>query len=202
MNIKAIFFDFGGVIQRTEYQSPRQKLAEKFHMDYEDIDKLVFGGGANSTAAKASIGEIKVEDHWQSIAKKLNLSKDDISKFEAEFFAGDVIDYEFVQFIRSLKPTYKIGLISNAWSDMRIYLKKQKLDDAFDSLTISAEIKIAKPDARIYQIALDSLQVTAQESIFVDDVPANIEACEKLGMKGILFRDVNEVMNEIKKLLK
>lgn len=33
MTIKAIFFDFGGVIQRTEYQSPRQKLAEKFGME-------------------------------------------------------------------------------------------------------------------------------------------------------------------------
>jgi putative hydrolase of the HAD superfamily len=202
MTIKAIFFDFGGVIQRTEYQSPRQKLAEKFQMEYEDIDKLVFGGGPNGTSARASIGEIKAQEHWQAIAKRLKLGKDEIAKFESEFFAGDVIDHEFMQFIRSLKPAFKIGLISNAWSDMREYLIKQKLDDAFDTLTISAEVKIAKPDAKIYQIALDSLNVKAGESIFVDDVPANIEACQKVGMQGILFRDVNEVLREFKKMLK
>lgn len=199
MTIKAIFFDFGGVIQRTEYQSPRQKVAEKFRMEYEDIDKLVF----NSPSAKqATVGEIKESEHWNALAKRLKLSTDEIKNFESEFFGGDVIDHEFMQFIRSLRPAYKTGLISNAWSDMREYLIRKKLDDAFDTLTISAEVKIAKPDAKIYQIALDSLDVKAEESIFVDDVPVNIEACQKLGMQGILFRDVNEVIRQIQKLLK
>ncbi|KXK11019.1 MAG: putative hydrolase [Chloroflexi bacterium OLB14] len=199
MKIKAIFFDFGGVIQRTEYQAPRQKLAEKFGMEYDDIDKFIFN---NPTAHQASVGEIKIDEHWQVIAKKLKLGKDELAKFQSEFFGGDVIDYELVQFIRSLRPAYKTGLISNAWSDMRQYLISKKLDDAFDSLTISAEVKIAKPDAKIYYIALDSLGVKASESIFVDDVPANIEACEKLGMHGVLFRDVNDVMGELRKMLK
>lgn len=198
MTIKAIFFDFGGVIQRTEYQLPRQKLAEKFRMEYEDIDKLVFN---NPSAKQATIGEIKEVEHWNTLAKRLKLGKDEIAKFETEFFGGDVIDHELMQFIRSLKPAYKTGLISNAWSDMRAYLIRKKLDDAFDTLTISAEVKIAKPDAKIYQIALDSLNVKAEESIFVDDVPANIEACQKLGMHGILFRDVNEVTKQIQKML-
>ena len=55
MSIRAIFFDFGGVILRTEYQSPRQQLAERFNMEYEDIDKAVFG---SPSAQRASIGEI------------------------------------------------------------------------------------------------------------------------------------------------
>jgi FMN phosphatase YigB (HAD superfamily) len=38
--------------------------------------------------------------------------------------------------------------------------------------------------------------------VFVDDVPINIEACQKIGMHGILFRDAHEVMNEIQKILK
>jgi epoxide hydrolase-like predicted phosphatase len=202
MKIKAIFFDFGGVIQRTEYQSPRQKLAEKFHMEYEDIDKLVFGGGPNGTSAKASVGEIKVEEHWKAIAKRLKISESEMAAFESEFFAGDVIDYELVSFIRNLRSKYKTGLISNAWSDMRGYLVKKKLDDAFDTLTISAEVKVAKPDAKIYHLALEQIGVKAEEALFVDDVPVNIEACEKIGMHGILFRDAHEVMNEIQKILK
>jgi 7-cyano-7-deazaguanine synthase in queuosine biosynthesis len=97
MKIKAIFFDYGGVIQRTEYQSPRQHLAQKFGMEYEDIDKLVF---ESSTARQATVGEIKVEQHWQAIAKRFKLGKDEIANFESEFFAGDVIDHELVNFIR------------------------------------------------------------------------------------------------------
>jgi putative hydrolase of the HAD superfamily len=85
---------------------------------------------------------------------------------------------------------------------MRDYLVKQKMDTAFDTLTISADVKIAKPEAKIYQIALEQTQVSAEEAVFVDDVSANIEACEKLGMKGILFRDPTAVMNELRKLLK
>ena len=199
MNIKAIFFDFGGVIQRTEYQSPRQQLAQKFGMEYEDIDNIVFN---SPTAKQATVGEIKVSEHWSSIAKRFKLNKDEIIKFENEFFAGDVIDHELMQFIRSLRPKYKVGLISNAWSDMREYLIKQKLDDAFDTLTISAEVKSAKPEAKIYLHALEQAEIKASEAVFVDDVSTNIEACQKLGMHGILFRDVNEVMKEIKKLLK
>lgn len=199
MSIKAIFLDFGGVIQRTEFQAPRQHLAQRFNMEYEDIDNLVF----NSPSAKqATVGEISAQAHWNILAKRLKLSKEETAKFETDFFAGDVIDRNFMEFIRSLRVTYKIGLISNAWSDMHDYLIKQHLADAFDTLTISAELKIAKPQAEIYLQALEQAEVKPNEAVFVDDVLANIEACEKIGMHGILFRDVNEVMNEIKKLLR
>jgi FMN phosphatase YigB (HAD superfamily) len=45
MTIQAVFFDLGGVIVRTEFQAPRQQLAERFGMEYDDLDKIVFGGG-------------------------------------------------------------------------------------------------------------------------------------------------------------
>lgn len=199
MKIKTIFFDFGGVIQRTEYQAPRQLLAQRFNLEYDDIDNIVFN---SPTAKQATVGEVPVEKHWEAVAKRLKVSKEDIAAVEREFFAGDVIDHEIVEYLRSLRPRYRTGLISNAWSDMREYLVRQKLDDAFDTLTISAEVGVAKPEAKIYLLALEQAQVKAEAAIFVDDVPANIEACEALGMKGILFRDPLKAMNELKKLLK
>ncbi len=42
MSIKAVFFDLGGVILRTEYQAPRQHLAERLQMEYDDLVKIVF----------------------------------------------------------------------------------------------------------------------------------------------------------------
>ena len=199
MKIQAVFFDFGGVIQRTEFQAPRQQLAQRFGMEYEDMDNMVFN---SPTAKQATVGELTVEKHWEAVAKRLKVGRNEIADVEREFFAGDVIDHDIVEYLRSLRPRFKTGLISNAWSDMRGYLVRQKLDEVFDTLTISAEVGAAKPEAKIYLLALEQARVEPEAAVFVDDVPANIEACEALGMKGILFRDPLKAMNELNKLLK
>ncbi len=201
MSIKAVFFDLGGVIVRTEYQAPRQHLAESFGMDYDDIDKIVFGGGPNGTAARASVGEISEDEHWRSVMKILKLPARESQRVRDELFAGDVIDREILDFLRSLKPKYKTGIISNAWSGLRNYIVREKFDDAFHHMVISAEVGVAKPDPRIYQIALEQLQVKAKEAVFVDDVLENIEACEKIGMKGIQFKDPKSAIQQLKKML-
>lgn len=199
MNIRAVFFDFGGVIQRTEYQAPRQALAQRFGMEYDDIDKLVFAG---PTAVQATLGQITEEQHWQAIARRLKVTDGEIEAVEREFFAGDMVDLSILQMLRSLRPRFTTGLISNAWSGMREYLARHKIDDAFDHLTISAEVGMAKPEASIYRLALEQAQVQAGEAVFVDDVPANIEACENLGMKGILFKEPQAAMNRLREMLK
>lgn len=199
MKIKAVFFDFGGVIQRTEYQAPRQQLAQRFGMEYEDIDNVVFN---SPTAKQATVGAIPVNKHWDAVAKRLKVDKKEIAKVEAEFFAGDLLDLSILEYLRSLRPRFVTGLISNAWSDMREYLVRKKIDDAFDHLTISAEVGVAKPEAKIYQLALEQAQVKAGEAVFVDDVLANIEACEEVGMKGIHFKDPHASMEQLRTLLK
>lgn len=198
MTIRAVFWDFGGVIQRTEYQTPRQRLAERFGMDYHDLDKLVFQSG---TAAQATLGEIGENEHWQAVAGRLKVNENEVARIKAQFFAGDVIDRELVQFIRALRRRAHVGLISNAWDGMRAHLQREGLLDAFDSLVVSAEVGAAKPDARIYRMALDQAKVKAEEAVFVDDMPENIEACRQIGMKGILFQDSREVIAQLEAVL-
>ena len=201
MSIKAVFFDLGGVILRTEYQAPRQHLAERFGMDYDDIDKVVFGGGTNGSAARASVGEITEEEHWWNVMKTLKLPAGEYERVRDEFFAGDVIDHEIVNFLRSIKPRYRVGLISNAWSGLRSYIERERFDDAFHEMIISAEVGAAKPDPKIYHIALERLQVQAGEAVFVDDFIENIEACNQVGMKGIHFRSPETALKQLRDLL-
>jgi len=201
MSIKAVIFDLGGVIVRTEYQAPRQHLAESFGMDYDDIDKVVFGGGPNGSAARASIGEITEEQHWLNVMKVLKQPASEYERIREEFFAGDVIDIAIIDFLRSIKPNYKTGLISNAFSGLRDYIMREKFDDAFHHMVISAEVGVAKPDAKIYHLALEQLQVQPDEAVFVDDFYENIEACEKLGMKGVHFKDSQSALEQLKQLL-
>lgn len=199
MNIRAVFFDFGGVIQRTEYQAPRQQLAQRFGMEYDDIDKVVFN---SPSAAQATVGAISETDHWKAVARKLKIREDEIGPVERDFFAGDIVDVAILEYLRSLRPRFQTGLISNAWSGMREYLVRKKMDNAFDHLVISAEVGVAKPDAKIYQLALEQAQVKAGEAVFVDDVQANVEACEAVGMKGVLFKDPHVAMKRLKRMLK
>jgi len=202
MSIRAVLFDLGGVIVRTEYQAPRQHLAESLGMDYDDIDKIVFGGGTNGSAARATLGQISEDEHWLNVMKILKQPASENERIRAEFFAGDIIDRTLLDFLRSIRPKYKTGLISNAWNGLRNYILREKFDDAFEYMVISSEVGAAKPDPKIFQIALEQLQVRASEAVFVDDFIENIEACEKVGMKGIHFRDVESAMKQLKALLK
>lgn len=133
--------------------------------------------------------------------KRLKRPLEEWTTIRNDFFAGDIVDRDLLNFLRSLRGTHKTGLISNNWSDLRDYLVREKMIDAFDHIIISAEVGVAKPDARIFQIALDEAGVRPEEAVFVDDFYVNIEGCEKVGMKGIHFKDTQLVLQQLKQLL-
>ena len=198
MSIKAVFFDLGGVIVRTEFQAPRQQLAERLGMDYDDLNKIVFD---SDTGQRASMGEISSEDHWTSVVQRLKRPASELAGIREEFFAGDIVDRTLVEYIRSLSPRYKTGLISNAWGDLRDFIVREKFEDAFDRMIISAEVGAVKPEPKIFQIALDQVGVSPNEAVFVDDFLINVEGAEKVGMKAIHFKDPESALKLLKKLL-
>ena len=198
MTIKAVFFDLGGVIVRTEFQSPRQQLADRLGMEYEDLNRIVFD---SDTGIQASIGAITSQQHWESVMKRLKRSAEEMTAIQEEFFAGDIVDRQLLEFLRSLRGKIQTGLISNAWSDLRDYMTREKMIDAFDHIIISAEVGVAKPDPKIFEIALEKAGVRPSEAVFVDDFYVNIEGCEKVGMKGIHFKDSQSTLQQLKLLL-
>ncbi len=199
--IKAIYFDLGGVIVRTENKAPRTQLAAEFGLTYHEMEKVVFGGGSYSTAARASTGALTEEAHWVSVTRRLGLPLDQRPRIQQQFFAGDEIDWNIIEFLRQARQTCKVGLISNAWDNLRPWIHQQKFNDAFDHLTISAEVRIAKPMPGIYHHALNALGIQPAEAVFVDDFSENIEACRKLGMKGVFFCSAEQALADVKDLL-
>jgi epoxide hydrolase-like predicted phosphatase len=198
MSFEAVFFDLGGVIVRTEFQTPRQHLAERLGLDYEDLVKVIFD---SDTAQRASLGEIKEEEHWSVVARRFKCKPADIPALRDEFFGGDIVDHELIEFIRSLRPRFKTGVISNAWSGLRNYMIKNKFEDAFDSITISAEVGTVKPEARIYELALKTAGVKPEAAVFVDDFEQNIEGARAVGMAAVHFRDPAKAVAELEALL-
>jgi len=199
MSFRAVFFDLGGVIQRTEYQAPREHLAERLNMEYENLVRLVF---ESETSRKASLGEISAEEHWASVVSKLNRPASEAKSIRDEFFAGDITDRDLLGFIRSLRPRYKTGLISNAWGDLREWIVSEKFDDAFDRMIISAEVGVMKPKPEIYLLALEQLGMGPAEAVFVDDFIENVEGARAVGMSTVHFRDFDQAVAQLRKLLK
>lgn len=198
MSLRALYIDLGGVLVRTVDRAPRTQLAASLGLSRRDIEEIVF---ESPSAEQASIGVISEEQHWRNVIQALKLPEGEIPRVHEEFFRGDCWDESLFDFLRGLRKTIRTGLISNAWIGLREVIVKHRFDDAFDTMIISAEVKVAKPNARIYQLALDKLVVAAEEAIFVDDMLANVEAARAVGMHAIQFTQSQEVMEEIGRLL-
>lgn len=199
MRIRAVIFDFGGVIARTMDFTSRDGLADRLGMTRLELEKLVFLGESGSNAQQ---GVISVDQHWTNLQKLLKLSPEEIEAFQKEFWGGDSIDTDLVDYIRSLKKRYRTGLLSNAFSDLRKRLVEGwKIADAFDEILISSEIGVTKPDLRIYHIALERFGVAPDEAVFVDDFLHNVEAARSVGMHAIHFRNPDQTRLELEQLL-
>jgi putative hydrolase of the HAD superfamily len=67
----------------------------------------------------------------------------------------------------------------------------------FDALVWSYQLGIVKPDPAIYRYALDRLGTPPEETLFIDDKVENVDAAVALGMKGIVFSDVEKLRTDL-----
>ncbi|NIS82689.1 MAG: HAD-IA family hydrolase, partial [Anaerolineales bacterium] len=196
---QAVLWDLGGVLVRTFDRSGRARWEEHLGLEPNELSKLVFEG---EMSRKASIGKATTEDIWHSVSEQFDLSPKELEDLERDYWAGDRVDQELIAFIRSLRPEFKTGLISNAWPDLRPAMEGLwHIADAFDEIVISAEVGMVKPDARIYHMALDRLEVKPEQAIFVDDFPENVAGAKNVGIHAILFLSTDQVLSEIRSLL-
>ena len=196
--IKAIVWDIGGVLMRTEDPTPRAELAAELGLRREELVELVFGG---KQGRQAQIGALTQKELWDFVRSELKLESDDYPDLELRFFGGDILDRKLVDFVRTLKPAYKTGIISNAWSELPDILEEWGILDAFDVVVGSGDEGVMKPDPRIFQIALDQLSVAPEESVFVDDFIENVESARNLGMQAVHFESREQTLRELQKLL-
>ena len=183
MTIQAVIFDFGGVLVRTEDRAPRQELADRLGMTYDEVNELIF---ESESARRAPVGEITTQEHWETLRVELGLPAEEFHRVPKEFFGGDVLDEALIDYIRSLRPRYRTALLSNAWDDLRgVLINEWQIADAFDELIISSEVGVAKPDAGIYELTLERLNTEPFEAVFVDDFRRNIEGAQAVGIRYV-----------------
>jgi len=197
--IKAIYWDIGGVLVRTEDRGPRTRLAESLGTTYEELEELVWGG---ERGRLAQLGQIEEAEQWRFACRSLGLDEQQAGWLKAGFFAGDRVDTELAEVIRGLRRKYKTGVISNAMSDARCFLEEEaRIADAFDALTYSYAVGIMKPQPGIFRAALEALDVQAGQAVFVDDFERNVLGAWELGMQAVHFKTPVQALQELEEVL-
>lgn len=127
---------------------------------------------------------------------------DDIEIFWQKVLATQKPNEAFIDFIeKNLAGKYQLAVLSNFTPDLNEYIKRYAIEYLFDQVFISAILKIAKPDPAIYAHALQVMDVSPEQSLFIDDKQKNVETALNLGMNGIVFTKTEEVIKQIKKIL-
>lgn len=113
-------------------------------------------------------------------------------------FALEPLRPEMVDLAQALSGRYRLALLSNASPSLRRQLVRwPHVLGLFEVVIISAEVGLRKPDPRIYQLALQRLQLAPEEVVFVDDKARNVEGARAVGMEGILFSSPAQLEEEL-----
>ena len=118
---------------------------------------------------------------------------DDFEKLEKEYLDTIQLNDGFYDFIQAARKKYKLALISNDTSRWSRYIREKfNINQYFDVISISGDLKIAKPDERIFNLTLDKLGYKPSECVYVDDRRKYLAGAMKVGMHPILFNSRNE----------
>jgi HAD superfamily hydrolase (TIGR01509 family) len=197
--VRAVFWDLGGVILRTRDPGRRRAWEGRLGLAEGALAKLVFDG---PSSVEAMLGRASADDVWASVGTALRLTPVDRDRLRADFFATDEIDGALMGFIRQIRSRTRVGLISNAWREVRVLMESTwHVADAFDPLVLSAEVGLAKPDERIFRLALERAEVQPPQAVFVDDLAENVEAALALGIQAVHFQTSSQAQGEIERLL-
>lgn len=93
-----------------------------------------------------------------------------------------------IDLIRRLRPPYRTAVLSNADDTLRRRLTDAHgIIDLFDEVVVSADVGMAKPDPRIYELAARRLGLPPSACVFIDDLERNVRAAREAGMHGVHF---------------
>lgn len=105
-----------------------------------------------------------------------------------------------VEVLRDLAPTsYRLFGLTNWSAETFPYaLANYEFFQLFEGkIVVSGEEKLIKPDPKIWEVLLERYEITAQESVFIDDNQKNIEMAEKLGFITVHMQEDTDLRKEL-----
>jgi epoxide hydrolase-like predicted phosphatase len=185
--MKTILFDFFGVLSSPAYK----KIFEKYLPEEELADWM----------AKLDVldtGDITEKELVKQISDRANITEDQIWK---ELDDIPQVNERLLNFIETnLKGKYKVGLLTNIPRSLLERIIPEKMNE-FDPLLISSDLKLIKPDRRIFEVAIERSGCLPNEILFIDDGQRNIESAKTLGINGIVYENFPQFLEELKKYI-
>lgn len=198
--IKNIVFDLGNVLLSFK---PAEYLTKNNYP--ETIKALVLSDVFGSKEwAMLDRGEISTPDAIEAISKNSSLKREEIAHI---FNKRTDLMFPLDQNVRLLPGLKKRGL--------KLYYLSNFPLDIFDEIhsgyyffkyfeggLISAEVKHAKPDQRIYELLMEKYSLLPEECLFIDDIEINVASARTFGMKGLFTDGSPEIEKVLEKALK
>jgi putative hydrolase of the HAD superfamily len=144
------------------------------------------------------VGGVLIEIDWARYRKDNPLSGQENGFYPYDY---EQLNTDLAQFVNDLRSHYKIATICNGGSREAVN-RKFRLGELVDLMLFDGEEGVAKPDTRIYQLALMRLGVQPHEVVFVDDKERNVEAAGRLGMSTVHFKSTAQAISEVQTLLR
>jgi putative hydrolase of the HAD superfamily len=178
-------------------------LLDKFLTVFKSSDRESFWEYLNIQAIPFCKGEITEMEFWKRIARDLgkNISDNTFKDlWTKDFEKLTHINKEVQDIILLLKQNYKIAVISDTIKEHAEIEKKRGVFELFNVVVLSYEVKLTKEDKEIFLLATSKLGVKPEECVFIDDIQRFIDTAESLGMKTILFKNAEQLKNDLIKL--
>ncbi|OFY45123.1 MAG: hypothetical protein A2X18_14430 [Bacteroidetes bacterium GWF2_40_14] len=202
--IKNIIFDLGGVIVRLD----KNACIESFRkLGFDDFGRILNEFVQKGPFLDFELGLI-TEDEFRSFIRdniKNKVTDSEIDQAMSDFLVE--IPTKKLQTISRLKNRYNIFLLSNtnpiAMKAVKPFFETEgkKMEDYFHRMFLSYQMKMAKPDAGIFAKVLEDASIDANETLFIDDGPANLASASLLGYKTLLATQESDLETAIRNML-
>ena len=198
MSIRAIIFDFGGVLIEWD---PRNLYRHYFNQP-EKIEQFL---------SDVNFSQWNIEqDRGRPFAEGIAVLSAQYPHYATYIHAfGERWDETLVgtidgtvKILRELKQAgYPLYALSN-WSAETFPIARRKFDffDAFDEIVLSGAVGMVKPERGIFEFLLQKIGRPAHECLFIDDALANIQQADRMGFKTVLFKSSQQLRAELQEL--
>jgi len=185
--IICMFLDIGGVLLTDGWSRGASKMAaEMFNLDLEELKKR-----HTEALNTYEIGKFTLEEFLDRTVfyEKRSFTPAQFRKF---MFARSKPYPKMIDLVRRLKARYrlKIVVVSNEGRELNEYrIHKFKLDEFVDFFISSCFVRLRKPDAEIFRVALDTVRVPANQVVYIENTSMFVQIAESLGIRSILHTD-------------
>ena len=179
------------IILEKYYGEVKRAIQNEMLRKFKEYDKTSYGNNDKSKV---------LESLFLEFSPKYRLSHNDIQDFWNNHFPYCFsIDQNTINTVNAIKRQAHVAIITNGSTQrQKAKIMNTHLNNCFDLVIISEEAGLSKPDRRIFELALNRLNVQPEEALFVgDDLEKDIAGCQNANIKGIWFNP-HRIKNETK----